>query len=105
MALSPMYEDEKVCMNDNSLTCYRPVPDTPLTRAATSVLPPTAKTSSFVINSANKSYKHQYANIYFVRLRLLRDLVEENAKRLWMEAAGAWFAQLSIPRLLTRRLA
>ncbi|EKM55715.1 uncharacterized protein PHACADRAFT_173871 [Phanerochaete carnosa HHB-10118-sp] len=74
-----------------------PVPDTPLVRAATSVLPPTEKTPSFAINSANKSYKHQYANIYFVRLRLLRGFVEENAKRLWKEAAGD---PVFVPRVL-----
>ncbi|GJE86843.1 DNA polymerase subunit delta-2 [Phanerochaete sordida] len=73
------------------------VPDTPLVRAATSVLPPTESTPSFAISSANKSYKHQYANIYFVRLRLLRSFVEENAQRLWKEVAGD---PVFVPRVL-----
>lgn len=68
---------------------YRAVPEAPLTRSATSILAPPPKASSFVIDRSNKTYKHQYANIYFVRLRQLRSFVEENAKRLWKEVAGA----------------
>lgn len=73
----------------NLLTALRTVPETPLTRSATSVLAAPSKAPSFAIDSSNKTYKHQYANIYFVRLRLLRSFVEENAKRLWKEVAGA----------------
>ncbi|KAJ7940876.1 hypothetical protein B0H13DRAFT_2226237 [Mycena leptocephala] len=54
-----------------------------LSRPLTSILPPTDSTPSFLISSANKSYKHQYANIYFVRLRILRDVVEEKARQRW----------------------
>ncbi|KAI0797778.1 DNA polymerase alpha/epsilon subunit B-domain-containing protein [Abortiporus biennis] len=64
------------------------VPETPYTRPSTSVLPPSEKTPSFTINAANKSYRHQYANIYFVRLRLLRTFVEDQARKRWREVAG-----------------
>ncbi|KAJ6513905.1 DNA polymerase alpha/epsilon subunit B-domain-containing protein [Mycena vitilis] len=56
---------------------------TSLSRPLTTVLPSTDSTPSFLITSANKSYRHQYANIYFVRLRILRDVVEENARKRW----------------------
>ncbi|KAJ7046545.1 DNA polymerase alpha/epsilon subunit B-domain-containing protein [Mycena alexandri] len=59
-----------------------------LARPLTTILPPTDETPSFLITSANKSYKHQYANIYFVRLRILRDVVEENARRRWQGIKG-----------------
>ncbi|KAG6878100.1 hypothetical protein C0992_008588 [Termitomyces sp. T32_za158] len=60
-----------------------PIPETPsLTRSTTAVLDP-ADNPSFQITAANKSYKHQYSNIYFVRLRLLRQSVEERAHRRW----------------------
>ncbi|KAJ6623400.1 DNA polymerase subunit delta-2 [Mycena sp. CBHHK59/15] len=63
-------------------------PTTPLSRPITTVLPPTNQTPSFLITSANKSYKHQYANIYFVRLRILRDVVEEKARQRWHNVEG-----------------
>ncbi|KAJ3536435.1 hypothetical protein NM688_g6838 [Phlebia brevispora] len=65
-----------------------PVPDAPLTRLPTFVLPPSEKTPQFTINAVNKSYKHQYANIYFVRLRLLREFVEKNAEKRWKGIEG-----------------
>lgn len=48
-----------------------------------------AEDASFSIKSADKSYKHQYSNIYFVRLRALRQHVEQRAKGRWNEVAGA----------------
>ncbi|TCD66476.1 hypothetical protein EIP91_001356 [Steccherinum ochraceum] len=75
----------------------RPVPSTPLTRPPTGILPPDPKSSSFTINAANKSYKHQYANIYFVRLRTLRGFVEEHAKRKWKDIDGG---PTFVPRVL-----
>lgn len=66
------------------------------------MLPPTAKTPSFAINAANKSYKHQYANIYFVRLRLLRPAVQENALREWKEVAGTRSASIVLQLMLRR---
>ncbi|KAG5727599.1 DNA polymerase subunit delta-2 [Termitomyces sp. T112] len=53
-----------------------------LTRSTTVVFDP-AGNPSFQITAANKSYKHQYSNIYFVRLRLLRQFVEERARKRW----------------------
>ncbi|KAF7338503.1 DNA polymerase subunit delta-2 [Mycena venus] len=59
-----------------------------LSRSLTTILPPTDATPSFLITNANKSYKHQYANIYFVRLRILRDVVEEKARQRWHGIKG-----------------
>ncbi|KAJ6547330.1 DNA polymerase alpha/epsilon subunit B-domain-containing protein [Mycena capillaripes] len=59
-----------------------------LSRPLTTILPPTDSTPSFLITTANKSYKHQYANIYFVRLRILRDVVEEKARQRWHGIKG-----------------
>ena len=73
----------------------RPVPETPKTRSSTSILPP-HETPLFTIDAKNKSYKHQYANIYFVRLRQLRESVEEQAKKKWNEVAGMFGPQLSL---------
>ncbi|KAF8212477.1 DNA polymerase alpha/epsilon subunit B-domain-containing protein [Mycena galopus ATCC 62051] len=61
---------------------------TSLSRPPTTILPPTDATPSFLITSANKSYKHQYANIYFVRLRILRDVVERRARERWHDIKG-----------------
>ncbi|KDQ59486.1 hypothetical protein JAAARDRAFT_174842 [Jaapia argillacea MUCL 33604] len=72
-------------------------PDVPLTRATTILLPPTPHTPSFSLTSSNKSYKHQYANIYFVRLRLLRGVVEERARARWANVQGS---PVLVPRVL-----
>ncbi|WRT66895.1 uncharacterized protein IL334_003859 [Kwoniella shivajii] len=37
----------------------------------------------FILDSSSRSYKHQYANIYFVRLVELRPVVEERAQERW----------------------
>lgn len=37
----------------------------------------------FFIDPSKRSFKHQYSNIYFVRLVELRPIVEEHAKQLW----------------------
>ncbi|KII88950.1 hypothetical protein PLICRDRAFT_159910 [Plicaturopsis crispa FD-325 SS-3] len=74
-----------------------PVPTDAPSRLTTAVLPPTEKTPSYLITAANKSYKHQYANIYFLRLRILREFVEERARRLWKGVAGN---PVLIPRVL-----
>lgn len=68
---------------------HRPVPATPLVRPPTTVLPPTQQTPSFVLGAANRSYKHQYANIYFARLQLLRKYVLARARRRWKDVSGA----------------
>ncbi|THH14322.1 hypothetical protein EW146_g5992 [Bondarzewia mesenterica] len=74
-----------------------PTPSSSLIRIPTTVLPLIDKTPSFVINAANKSFKHQYANIYFVRLRLLRDFVEKEARRRWKDVAEDIGRDHSIP--------
>ncbi|KAF9483771.1 hypothetical protein BDN70DRAFT_262218 [Pholiota conissans] len=68
-----------------------------LSRLSTVVLPPGPKTPSFLIGPSQKSYKHQYSNIYFIRLRLLRGFVEENARRRWSVLAGK---PVLVPRAL-----
>nr|XP_019043001.1 DNA polymerase delta subunit 2 [Kwoniella bestiolae CBS 10118]OCF21931.1 DNA polymerase delta subunit 2 [Kwoniella bestiolae CBS 10118] len=45
-------------------------------------------TKPFILDSNNRSYKHQYANIYFVRLVELRPIVEERAKERWKNVRG-----------------
>lgn len=44
---------------------------------------------SFVLGDGHRSYKHQFANIYFVRLRLLRPFVEQRARERWSSLNGA----------------
>ncbi|KAI0646842.1 DNA polymerase alpha/epsilon subunit B-domain-containing protein [Trametes meyenii] len=73
-----------------------PVPSAPLTRPSSSVIPP-PENATFIIKPADKSYKHQYSNIYFVRLRALRQYVEQRAKRRWNEVAGN---PVFVPRVL-----
>ncbi|KAK7023760.1 DNA polymerase subunit delta-2 [Favolaschia claudopus] len=74
-----------------------PTASTSLSRPLTSVLPPTDGTPSFLITSADKSYKHQYANIYFIRLRILRDVVEERARKRWQNIEGS---PVLVPKVL-----
>lgn len=47
-------------------------------------------TPSFVLGNTHRSYKHQYANIYFVRLRLLRPFAEQRAKERWGNMKGQY---------------
>ncbi|WVQ70346.1 uncharacterized protein L199_008573 [Kwoniella botswanensis] len=42
----------------------------------------------FILDSNHRSYKHQYANIYFVRLVELRPIVEEKAHERWKSVRG-----------------
>jgi len=42
----------------------------------------------FLIDPSQRSYKHQYANIYFVRLVELRPIVEERAAERWGGVRG-----------------
>ncbi|KAH7930878.1 hypothetical protein BV22DRAFT_999682 [Leucogyrophana mollusca] len=66
----------------------RPILSPPLTRCTTVLLSPTTNTPSYLIDAKNKSYKHQYANIYFTRLTMLRRSVEERAKERWKGLSG-----------------
>ncbi|KAG6909452.1 hypothetical protein DXG01_000437 [Tephrocybe rancida] len=49
------------------------------------------------MSTKDKSYKHQYSNIYFVRLRLLRKFVEERALERWGNRQGS---PILVPRVL-----
>lgn len=42
----------------------------------------------FLIDPAQRSYKHQYSNIYFVRLVQLRETVENQAAERWRNVRG-----------------
>ncbi|KIJ69512.1 hypothetical protein HYDPIDRAFT_24347 [Hydnomerulius pinastri MD-312] len=65
-----------------------PTPSTPLTRCTSTLLPATANAPSFIIDAKNKSYKHQYSNIYFTRLAMLKKPVLERAKAKWKDLPG-----------------
>ncbi|KAF8519311.1 DNA polymerase alpha/epsilon subunit B-domain-containing protein [Hysterangium stoloniferum] len=60
----------------------------PLTRPVSVVSPLPETLPSFILGPANRSYKHQYANIYFIRLRRLRQYVENNARERWQNVKG-----------------
>ncbi|OJA10664.1 hypothetical protein AZE42_12797 [Rhizopogon vesiculosus] len=55
-------------------------PSRPLVRLTSTIVLPTEMTPSFEIDAKNKSYRHQYANIYFTRLIMLKNAVEEAGK-------------------------
>ncbi|KIY51080.1 hypothetical protein FISHEDRAFT_38252, partial [Fistulina hepatica ATCC 64428] len=67
----------------------RAVPTSLRHRATSVVLEPPKNTPSFVIDQKNRSYKHQYSNIYFVRLRLLKDTVCQAAEARWKNIDGS----------------
>ncbi|KAF8448054.1 DNA polymerase alpha/epsilon subunit B-domain-containing protein [Boletus edulis BED1] len=66
-------------------------------RCSSVLLPPTGNSSCFVINSKNRSYKHQYSNIYFTRLAMLKKPVLERAKARWEDLDGS---PVYVPRVL-----
>jgi hypothetical protein len=51
----------------------------------------------FFIDSANRSYKHQYSNIYFTRLHHQRAAVLNAAERKWQDWEG-WCASFFLAR-------
>ncbi|KAF9496029.1 hypothetical protein BDN71DRAFT_1446729 [Pleurotus eryngii] len=59
-----------------------------LERASTTLIACSEDTPSFVIGNANKSYKYQYSNIYYMRLQCLRECVLERAGRKWKDLDG-----------------
>ncbi|KAH9048978.1 DNA polymerase alpha/epsilon subunit B-domain-containing protein [Lactarius hengduanensis] len=71
-----LFLDHRPSLQCNQCRAIRP---TRLTRLPTSVLSLTNLTPSFTIKSSDRSFKHQYANIYFVRLRLPREFIEKEA--------------------------
>ncbi|KAI0033264.1 DNA polymerase alpha/epsilon subunit B-domain-containing protein [Vararia minispora EC-137] len=77
-----------------------PIPSELALRSPSSVSNPASLDGvplSFVVDAQNKSYKHQYANIYFLRLRLLREFVEAEARRRWGGLSGS---PKPVPRVL-----
>lgn len=76
-------------MTDDTHIYSSPVPtDTP-SRISTTILPPDSQTPNFIIDAHQKSYRHQYSNIYYIRLHHLRPVVEEHAREKWSEIEGA----------------
>ncbi|KAH9985573.1 hypothetical protein BJV77DRAFT_1031940 [Russula vinacea] len=92
--ISKVSRDEAFCDGPGCHTSFYNHP-TP-----TAVLPPTDSTPSFTIQSINKSFKHQYANIYFVRLRLLKPCVEKEAAKKWKDVCGSSGSPKLVPRVL-----
>ena len=65
------------------------VPETiPPRRPATAYSSLSELSKPFLIDPSSRSYKHQYANIYFVRLVELRPIVEERAGERWKSVRG-----------------
>ncbi|TDL27210.1 hypothetical protein BD410DRAFT_761860 [Rickenella mellea] len=82
---------------EDSESLQIPIPTSPLHRPPTSQTTLPEDTPSFALGHQHKTYRHQYANIYFIRLRLLRDHVEKKARQRWKNVSGD--PQL-IPRVL-----
>ncbi|KAF9232150.1 DNA polymerase alpha/epsilon subunit B-domain-containing protein [Melanogaster broomeanus] len=72
-------------------------PPSPPTRHTSAVLDQTPSTPSFIIDAKNKSYKHQYSNIYFTRLTMLKKPVFERAMARWKDLKGS---PVCVPRVL-----
>ena len=68
------------------------VPSSPHVRHSSVLLAPTANSPCFVIDAKNRSYKHQYSNIYFTRLAMLKKPVLERANARWKDLDGRWLA-------------
>ncbi|KAF8559488.1 hypothetical protein OG21DRAFT_1473884 [Imleria badia] len=66
-------------------------------RPSSELLPPTANTPCFAINAQNRSYRHQYSNIYFTRLAMLKKPVLERANARWKDLDGS---PVYVPRVL-----
>ncbi|KAJ8515537.1 hypothetical protein ONZ45_g7052 [Pleurotus djamor] len=73
------------------------LPTTTNERASSIQIARSETTPSFIIDSTNKSYRHQYSNIYFVRLGKLRDFVLGRAQEKWKDIEGN---PVMIPRVL-----
>ena len=77
-----------LCSVSSNDPIFRQTPSTSLTRPTSIVSTTPQSLPSFLLGPANRSYKHQYANIYFIRLRKLRQFVERNAKERWQKVKG-----------------
>ncbi|KAL7422155.1 DNA polymerase delta small subunit Cdc1 [Cryptotrichosporon argae] len=62
--------------------------EAPLRRATADYTSLPELSAPFLLDPATRSYKHQYSNIYFVRLVELRPVVEANAARKWKDVRG-----------------
>ncbi|KAK2460559.1 hypothetical protein APHAL10511_007029 [Amanita phalloides] len=69
----------------------------PSPRTPSAVLPLPSALPSFIIGLKERSYRHQYANIYFIRLHCLREFVERRALNLWKGLDGN---PIAVPRVL-----
>lgn len=67
---------------------FSSIPSKKLDRSETAECELVKGTPSFVLDQNHKSYKHQFANLYFARLTLLKSIVEEQAKKRWKSAKG-----------------
>ncbi|KAG6334004.1 hypothetical protein ID866_5087 [Astraeus odoratus] len=74
-----------------------PPESTPLTRCPSTLLPATRTSPSFIIDTKNKSYRHQYSNIYFTRLAMLKGPVTQRARAKWENLPGN---PMHVPRVL-----
>ncbi|KAL4074533.1 DNA polymerase alpha/epsilon subunit B-domain-containing protein [Scleroderma yunnanense] len=68
-----------------------------LTRCTSTFLPPTPISPSFTIDDKNKSYRHQYSNLYFTRLAMLKNPVMERARAKWKDIPAN---PVHVPRVL-----
>ncbi|KAI6111515.1 DNA polymerase alpha/epsilon subunit B-domain-containing protein [Pisolithus croceorrhizus] len=59
-----------------------------LTRCTSFLLPQTPTSPSFIIDTKNKSYRHQYSNMYFTRLAMLKQPVMDRASAKWKDLPG-----------------
>lgn len=66
------------------------VPETSAQRPTTRYSSLSELSKPFLIDPSSRSYKHQYANIYFVRLVELRPIVEERANERWKNVRGRY---------------
>ena len=66
------------------------IPSKRLDRSETAECELVKGTSSFVLDRNHKSYKHQFANLYFARLTLLKSIVEAQAQKRWRSAKGGF---------------
>lgn len=80
--------DISISSTPKMATDIKPERDEPLRRPVVPYSPLHELSAPFLIDPSKRSYKHQYSNIYFVRLVELRPMVEAEAKRKWKKVRG-----------------
>ncbi|EJD02090.1 uncharacterized protein FOMMEDRAFT_109238 [Fomitiporia mediterranea MF3/22] len=65
-----------------------PIPES-VSRAENTHINLPNETPSFLLGENHKSYRHQFSNIYFARLTLLKNIVEKKAKERWKGLSGS----------------